>query len=270
MQKPLESFYEKYYASFAFSSVTVTPISIETLEMSTYLFQGLVHPERAQISLQCSFEFTHFTTSEQATARISIVLNQVAVWVDTNIVWDIHDLRNVVKAMVSHELEVVGFIKGLAYDVEIRRVLNPEHEVDYVFGVEIPCIADRNKGIDLSARASEIRSKTNGDEGVFLHRCFADLVSAMKNADDTGFYCYRAVESLRQHCIVKFDLDPAKKDEQWAKVRKLSGCTEEVLREIKTAADAARHGEVVKITSEQRQRLFLITWDVVDGYLASV
>lgn len=238
--------------------------------MTTYLFQGLVHPERAQITLQCSFGFTHLTTSEEATVRISIVLNQIAVWVDTKIAWDVHDLRNVVKAMVSHELEVVGYIKGLAYDVEIRRVLNPEHEVDYVFGVAIPCIADRNQSIDLEARATEIRSKTNGNDGIFLHRCFADLVSAMKNADDTGFYCYRAIESLRQHCIAKFVLNPTNKNEQWAKVRELSGCTEDILREIKAAADSTRHGEVAPITSEQRQRLFLITWDVVDGYIAAV
>jgi hypothetical protein len=210
------------------------------------------------------------TTSEEATARISIVPNQVAVWVDTEIVWEVHDLRNVVKAMVSHQLEVVGFIKGLAYDVEIRRVLNPEHGVDYVFGVEIPCIAERNKDIDLASRLNEIRNKTDGNLGVFLHRCFADLVSAMKNADDTGFYCYRAIESLRQHCIVKFGLNPAKKPVQWAKVRELSGCSEEIIREIKAAADASRHGEVPKVTSDQRQRLFLITWNVVDGYLAGI
>ena len=128
--------------------------------MTTYLFQGLVHPERAQITLQCSFPFTHLTTSRDGTARISILLNQVAVWVDTDVVWDVHDLRNVVKTMVSHELEVVVFIKGLAYEVEIRRVLNPEHGVDYVFGVEIPCIAERNKDVDLLARVNEIRGKT--------------------------------------------------------------------------------------------------------------
>lgn len=238
--------------------------------MTTYLFQGLVYPERAQISLRCSFQFSPLTSGEVATARISIILNQVTVWVDTEVVWDVHELRNVVKAMVSHELEVVGFLKGYGYDAEIRRVLNPEHKVDYVFGVEIPCIAERNKDIDIKVRINEIRQKKIGYEGIFLHRCFADLVSAMKNADDTGFYCYRAIESLRQHCREKYRLNPDRKDEQWAKVRHISGCTEEVLREIKTAADATRHGEVVKITSEQRKRLFLLTWDVVDGYLAGV
>lgn len=239
-------------------------------EMTTYLFQGLVHPERAQITLQCSLEFSHLSSSEQATARISIVLNQIAVWIDTNVVWDIHDLRNVAKSIVSHELEVVGFIKGYAYDVEIRRVLNPEHGVDYVFGVDIPCIAERNREVDLAERIAMVRTKTTGPEGIYLHRCFSDLISAMKNADDTGFYCYRALESLRQHCIQKFGLDPEKKSEQWAKLRDLAGCNESVLREIKASADHSRHGGVVSVTSAQRQRLFLLTWDVVDGYLAGV
>jgi hypothetical protein len=238
--------------------------------MTTYLFHGLVHPERAQISLQCSLSFTHITSGEEATARVSVVLNQVAVWIETQVTWDVHDLRNVVKSIVSHELEIVGFVHGYAYDVEIRRVLNPELEVDHVYGIDIPCLTERSNGIDTVKRITEIRSKTLGTEGVYLHRCFADLASAMKHADDTGFYCYRAIESLRQHCILKFGFDPSKKETHWAKLRELAGCTEEILREIKTAADPIRHGDVTKLTSDQRKRLFLITWDVVDGYLAGI
>ena len=238
--------------------------------MTTYLFEGIVHPERAQISLQCSFDFTHLTSGTTALARLSVRLNQIAVWIETETKWDVYDLKNVVRAMVAHELEVVGFILGYSYEVEIKRVLNPEIDVDFVFGIDIPCLTERNKGVDLIERLAEIRSKTTGDDGVFLHRCFADLAQAMKNADDTGFYCYRAVEALRQHCIAKFKLDRGKKDLQWAKLREVSGCTEEALRELKAAADPTRHGEVVPITSDQRKRIFLITWNVVDGYLAGI
>lgn len=238
--------------------------------MTTYLFLGLVHPERAQLTLNCSFGFTHLTSATKAIARISISLNQIAVWIDTEVAWDIYDLRNVVKSIVSHELEIIGFVKGYAYDVEIRRVLNPAHQIDYVFGVDIPCITERNKDIDLTTRITDIRSKINGPEGVYLHRCFADLVSAMKNADDTGFYCYRAIESLRQHCIIKYGLDPTKKANQWLKLRDIAGCSEDTLREIKESADASRHGEIAAITSEQRKQLFLLTWDVIDGYLAGI
>jgi hypothetical protein len=89
----------------------------------------------------------------------------------------------------------------------------------------------------------------------------------MKNADDTGFYCYRAIESLRQHCILKYKIDPEEKAEQWQKVRELATCDEATLRQIKAVADPLRHGEVVKVTSSDRAELFVKTWDVVDAYL---
>ena len=62
-------------------------------------------------------------------------------------------------------------------------------------------------------------------------------------------------------------IDPEKKAEQWQKVRELAKCDEATLREIKTAADPLRHGDVLKITSSDRANLFMKTWDVVDGYL---
>lgn len=238
--------------------------------MTTYLFEGLVHPERANISLQCDFEFTHLTSGKNCQVKLSIRLNQIAVWIESESEWDVFDLRNVVRAVVAHELEVVGFVLGYAYEVEIKRVLNPSLDVDAVFGIDIPCITERNKDVDLVERLKEIRNKTYGSNGVFLQRCFADLSQAMKNADDTGFYCYRAIEALRQHCIAQFAIDAANKKKQWEKVREVSGCSEDILREIKTAADPTRHGEVVPITADQRKRLFLITWDVVDGYLARI
>ena len=172
--------------------------------MEQYLFQGVVLPERAQLSLNVSFRFKHLISSVDATASISIVLNQVSVWIDTDVEWNVYDLRNVVRTMLQNELAVIGYLKGYAYDIDVRRVLNRVRCIDHVFGIEILDIEKRKTGIDLDAAISAIRVKTAGDEGVFLHRCFNDLVSAMKNADDTAFYCYRALEALRQHCGFRF------------------------------------------------------------------
>jgi hypothetical protein len=91
--------------------------------MTPYLFQGLVLPERAQLSLQCALRFTHVTSGVAATARVSVVLNQIAVWIDTEVEWDIVDLRNVVKNILQNELAIIAYLKGYAYDVEIRRTL---------------------------------------------------------------------------------------------------------------------------------------------------
>lgn len=92
----------------------------------------------------------------------------------------------------------------------------------------------------------------------------------MKHADDTAFYCYRAIESLRHHCAAVHGMSDANKSTQWEKFRQVSGCTEEILRQIKEAADPLRHGETSRGSSEDRAKLFMETWDVVDGYLHGV
>jgi hypothetical protein len=238
--------------------------------MEPYLFQGVVLPERAQLSLQLTLGFSHLASGVSGVAKVSIVLNQVAVWIESEHDWDIFDLRNVVKNIIQNHLAMVGYLMGYAYEFEVTRVLNQSRKIDYVFGIDIPCLAERGKSIDLQDALVKLRDKTIGPNGVFLHRCFSDLASSMKHADDTGFYCYRAIESLRHHCATVHGLFGADKLKQWEKFREVSGCSEETLRAIKAAADPLRHGEVSGINSEDRAKLFTSTWDVVDGYLNGI
>ena len=237
--------------------------------MQPYIFQGRVLPERAQLSLQFSLSFEHLSSGITASAKVSIILNQVVVWIETDHDWNVFDLRNVVTNIVQSHLQMVGYLKGFAYDFELTRVLNQERAADYVFGIDIPCLAERGKDINLSDALTKLREKTTGRNGVYLNRCFGDLVSAMKHPDDTGFYCYRAIEALRHHCAAVRQMADESKATQWQQFRDVAGCDEHTLREIKAAADPLRHGQVVGSTSADRERLFTITWNTVDSYLAA-
>lgn len=238
--------------------------------MDSYLFTGVVRPERAQLTLRCSLSFSHPTSGAEGVADINIVLNQVAVWIDSDHEWDIFDLRNVVRNVVQSHLAMVGYFKGYAYDLEISRVLNRGRAIDYVFGIDIPCLAERKRKTDLEEAITRLWTGALGPSGIFLHRCFNDLSSAMKHAEDTGFYCYRAIESLRYHYAASHGLSMADRATQWEHFRKAARCTEDVLRELKLAADPLRHGHPVGISSEDRENLLTRTWDVVDGYLDCV
>ena len=238
--------------------------------MEPYVFHGVVLPERAQLSLQFALGFSHIASGVNGVAKVSIILNQVAVWVESEHDWDVFDLRNVVKNIVQNHLAMVGYLEDHAYDFEVTRILNQSREIDYVFGIDIPCLAERGKAIDLQDALVRLRDKTIGPSGVFLHRCFSDLASSMKHADDTGFYSYRAIESLRHHCAAVHGLSGADKSKQWEKFREVSGCDEETLRAIKAAADPPRHGDASGINAEDREKLFTSAWDVVDGYLNGV
>lgn len=238
--------------------------------MEPYLFHGVVRPERAQLSLSFELGFTHVSSRVAGVARVSIVLNQVAVWIESDHEWDIFDLRNVVKNLVQGQLDMIGFIKGYAYDLEVTRALNQTRGVNLVFGIDIPCLRERGKNIDLDAELIKLRNKMIGPNGVYLNRCFNDLVSAMKHADDTGFYCYRAIESLRHHCAAIYGLSSTEKSTQWKKFREVTGCDEDTLRSTKESADPLRHGENTGITSDNRGALLMSTWDVVDAYFQHI
>ncbi len=238
--------------------------------MKTYLLLGMVHPARAQVSLENSFMSQHLTSGRAVKVVIKIQLNQIAVWIETEHEWDVYDLRNLAKTVVTNELAIVGFIRGYAYDVEIARIVNPVDDLDAVLGIDIPCLVERNKDLNVEQRFREIHAKATGEHGVLLHRCLADLSAAMQHADDTGFYCYRAIEALRQHCARTHGIGLDKKSEQWSRFHQVAGTTEEAVRHLKDAADATRHGDVVPITSDERKDLFLKTWDIVDAYLSGI
>ncbi|TWI14457.1 hypothetical protein [Aerolutibacter ruishenii] len=235
-----------------------------------YLFQGVVLPERAQISIDFALNFSHLASEADGTAHISIILNQVAVTVESSHEWDIFDLRNVVASMVRGQLDAVGYLMGYAYELEISRVINRGRSIDYVFGIDVPCISARAKPADLATSLSDLRGKLQGRNGIYVSRCLTDLISAMKNADDTGFYCYRALESLRHHCAAVYGLSGKSKANQWAKFREVASAERSAIDRIKAAADPLRHGDVASMSSQSRGELLTTTWDVVDCYLGGV
>jgi hypothetical protein len=238
--------------------------------METYLFLGVVRPERAQLSIQRDLTFRNLASGLDGTAGVSIILNQLAVRVQSEHIWDVLSLRNVVRAIVQDQLAMVGYLKGFAYDLEVTRVLNQGLAIDLVFGIDTPCIAKRGESIDLQRAMTRLEEMTTSPYGIFLGRCFNDLVSSMRHPDDTGFYCYRAIESLRHHCAAAQGLSDADKAVQWGAFRQAAGCSEETLLGIKAAADPVRHGQLVGVTAEERLNLLTTTWDVVDGYLGTV
>lgn len=235
--------------------------------MDAYLFTGTILPERAQLTLQNSRNFVHLASGVGGGVRVSILNNQLAVWVESDHEWDIFDLRNLVKTWVQNQLAMVGFVLGYAYEIEISRVLHQQKSIDYVFGIDIPCLASRNTEVDVVAELERLDKKCFGPKGVFLHRCFTDLAFAMKHADDTGFYCYRALESLVHHCMVLEGIPKSKKKSGWETFREKSGSSEELVYSIKDAADPLRHGEATSTTANARETMLVSTWDIVTRYL---
>lgn len=235
--------------------------------MEPYLFQGTVLPERAPLSLEFSVRFSHLSSGVHEWAKVSIRLNQVAVWVETEQEWDIFTLRNVVSNLVNHHLSMLGFLMGYAYDFSVTRVISRSRGVDWVFGIDAPFLFEDLGKRDIQAELLKLRDQTIGPNGIFLNRCFGDLVAALKYPDDTAFYCYRAIESLRHHCSAIHGLTAAGKAVQWGKFREVAGCDQDSIMKIKVASDGLRHGDPSLTQEYDRAAILRVTWGIVRSYL---
>lgn len=234
-----------------------------------YIIKGIVHPERAQLSFGLpEFSIHHPATNNEAKVKLNILLNRITLLISTDNDWDLDDLRNLAKKFVNDYLAIIGFIKGYAYDAEIIEILNIDKGIDYVYGIDIPCIGKRNEKKDIKIEMDKIMLHTDGEWRMYINRCLGDLVMAMKFTDDTGFYCYRAIESLKQYCKVRFELD--KEKDQWEKFREITGCLESDIKMIKDFADLPRHGDIIIITSKDREKIFLKAWDIIDSFFNNI
>jgi hypothetical protein len=235
-----------------------------------YTFIGVVLPERAQLSLQFITKVTHLLSKNPADVKVSIINNHLIAIVQCDQQWDIFDLRNLAQAVVNNHLAMVGYLLGFAYDLEITRVINPRLDIDQVFGIDIPILSNRTAPDELTSKLHELMKSCTGENGVYMLRCLGDLQQAIKNADDTAFYCYRALESLRHHNSRTKGISSDDKAAQWRSFREAAKCTEAVLRSIKIAADPLRHGQVQVVTGTERAKLFTDTWTIIDAYLEQI
>jgi hypothetical protein len=234
--------------------------------MKKFFLSGVVHPERAMLSVSnVEHGFQGPDGNAQGQIKFNIYNNQISAFVKwENDAEDILTLRNIVRASVEVITNVMGFLKGYAYDVEITKIFDSDLGLSVVFGIEIPALEERNKKRDFSG-VGDVYLLCFEKEGVFLRRCLGDLSMAIKNADDTPFYCFRALESLKQYFGFKNGLE--KDREQWEAMAKVIGVKQEVVEPIRKLAFPARHGVPDPITGEKRKQIFLTTWDIVERFI---
>ena len=240
--------------------------------MNTYIFKGLILPERAQLSIgPLKTRLKPFLKEEEIEVELNIVLNQITVWVFTDNDYDVFDLRNIVRAFVNNVCSWFALIKGYAYEVEIRQVLNYEKKIDCVFGIDLPCITNRHSDSEINLMLlmlDKLMKKSSGENGIYIQRCITDLRLALSNTEDTPFYCFRSIESLKHYCKYEYGIEDEK--EQWKKIIEITGFNKTYIDDIRKMAFPQRHGDVINFTSDDRVKMLSKTWDVVEKFLLGI
>jgi hypothetical protein len=233
--------------------------------MATYTFSGSVHPNRAAIR-HLAFAPLEVESPDypgKLIVRVTIIWSQVSVVVDTadDINDDVFTLKNILLGLVASAVDALGYMQGHAYDIEITSVVFPDGSFR-VFGVDVPVLTESRNARPLAAeRVVELTLQNR-----HVRRALTDLRNAVQASQDTAFYCYRAVESIRQSWA-----DSGSEGKQWVAMNTALRIDRSAHDAIKRWADDQRHGAgILPMTDSDRASALLHAWGVTDRYLVLI
>lgn len=235
--------------------------------MSTvqYTFFGKVYPERCNVSItELHAQVKSLDGDVDGVVRYFISLSQVtATFVGGRPVQNIYTLKNTVEDVIRVALDALGYTLACGYDLEIIQMIDSVGNPPVVFGVGISAI--ENSAARAGVKLENIVSIFGDRKGQYLQRCLADLREAIRAPKDTGFFCYRGIESLRQFFLQEMK---AKDDKvSWELLRSELAVDRVEIETIKGFADPIRHGEGGGISDSERANVFTLTWNIVNKFI---
>jgi hypothetical protein len=100
-----------------------------------------------------------------------------------------------------------------------------------------------------------------------LRHALADVRQALVLDDDCAFYCYRAIESLRQNYVEGDHDDRNVRDASWEALRNALNVTRTEIDEIREAAMPRRHGGHLDLDYAKRVEMVITTRKLVGRYV---
>lgn len=234
----------------------------EVTKKLQYIFFGKVHPERCLVSIsELRIRIIALDGEINGELVFYASLSQIiAVFNCDKIIQNYLTLKNSVEDFIRTAVDALGYTNGCGYDIEIIEMIDSLGNSPTVFGVGIPAIKDSAK--EAGVTFQHVMDVFKDPRGWHLMRCLAVLREAIRVPKDTGFFCYRGVESLRQFFRQEKE---AKDDKQsWEMLRTELGVDRSDLDEIKRWANPLRHGDSVAISDAARASVFKLTWSIVN------
>lgn len=238
--------------------------------MHAYILTGRVIPERAVLDIkEIQFKTLPSEDVPEGDLFVEILRSQISArFSAVTKVNNIFTLRNMVEDAVRMLLDVAGYFHGYGYDVEIVQVVSLDSSEKQVFGIDVPALAGicEKAGITYNDILNALAKRPDGE---FLRHALADVREAIKSPRDTGFFCYRAIESLKNCCATRNGLSPDK-DTAWDLFRNTYSIAKQTIMGIKIFADPARHGshqQSKPMGDKKRAELFKQTWEIMNAYI---
>ena len=241
--------------------------------MHTYIFSGIIHPERVNFTLGSRIPFSlnlpDFNIVGQST--ISIQSSRITVQFESSVDYtkdpkcNLETLKNFIEKNIRMVVDSYCFVNSYSYDVEVSTIKCEQLNIDYTFGV----VGEYNITKTPEQIANEFNSLLltfSEPKAGFLKEVLADFRRAIKYPDTTASFCFRAIETIRTYLFEDITIadDSRRKRDGWQELRDTLKLTEASFSEIKKFALPNRHGEYPSITGDERQRIFNFTRSIIE------
>ena len=171
---------------------------------------------------------------------------------------DVYSIRIAAVECIRMITDLIGYQHGCYFDVEILSAVSQETSDWQVFANEIPVLASRR--MRQTAGVIDGRLVQAIGANVSAKIALADFREAMRVPVGTGFFCYRAIESMMQSMKVQANED--ENSVSWPRIREMLSIDRPVIDEIKQHADLPRHGKPSAISDTERAKVFELTDEI--------
>jgi hypothetical protein len=237
--------------------------------MARYTFFGRVIPERIPLGLNPPIEAAAYLGSgARFSFRLAVHASQIVVQLQGDeLDQNLFTLRNVAADCARDFTDLVGYLQGLSFDVEIISAVNEESRDWTVFGIDIPVLTER-RGQPSPHRGGQYQLEPElldiVGRNIAARLALADFRDAIRVPTGTGFFCYRAIEAMMQSMkIAEDEADAA----GWEKLRNYLRIDRSAIAVVQNHAAFPRHGRPYAMTDEDRARVFKITDEIVRRFL---
>jgi hypothetical protein len=233
--------------------------------MPTWTFYGRVLPERVPITWYvpvCASAKGPFGIAFDY--RLSIIDSQVIVDITVTAgTPDTATTRNLAENCIRAVTDLVGYKRGIHFDVDIVSGVCRETGQWEVFGIGIPVLVARRRPEDLGPIDGNLVAAVHCD--ISAQMALADFREAMRVPVGTGFFCYRAIEALMQSMRANAEEDLG--SISWPRFRKTLCVERGAIDLVKQYADKLRHGRPFEISDADRAKVLSITDEIIRRYL---
>ncbi|MGV9864550.1 hypothetical protein [Rhodococcus koreensis] len=235
-------------------------------------FSGVVHPQaggwyldgpvtlhRFDARIDIHLHASRFSMELEIAGDDDIFAGDVSLW--GNEVW--YDAEATLRAV----LDSLGFARGASLDIELvsgsvddRGLIFPMMSMAEFAAVD----GDHVESGDFGRYAGSAL------DNVHVRHALADMRMALSFSDDAAFYCYRAIESLRQHFVDGREDDDVVRRESWPRLRAALGVGEDELRLLAAHAKSRRHGGARALSHRERLEVVKRTRVLVDQFIRTL